>query len=153
LAHHIGSWGEYTEARGECFHAGWRLGIPGGSQLGLDQLRSGSASGSYSYEYRFCLCQSASKLTLVLDYLADNSAKVFLNGTQVQATTGIQNFKLPIKNYTYSGGVGGSNPAKPGINVIKIEVSNDSGVTGLLAKLKLLSPAGGYSAVPSGAAQ
>jgi hypothetical protein len=118
--------------------AGWGT-VPGASWISVNPSR-GSVAGDYVYEYSFCLCATATAPSLSLSFLADNGARVLLNGRQIYATTGDGNFKAPPKTITYSGSA--SDWVIPGTNTLRIVVHNDSSVTGLSASLKVTAPGG-----------
>jgi hypothetical protein len=108
----------------------WTNVLPGSSWVSMDSKGGNGDVGEYAYEFTFCLCRAGSH-TLNLSFLADNGAKVFLDSTQVFATTGIYNFKFPpqVVSHTWSGG--------PGTNTLRIVVRNDGNVSGLDAVLKI----------------
>lgn len=111
-------------------YAGWQSpSLPGSSWVSSDANRGG-ASGDYSYEFAFCLCKDG-KHALSLSFFADNGASVFLDNTQIFATTGSYNFNGAAKvvNYSWSG--------SQGISTLRIVVRNDSGPSGLNAVLRV----------------
>ncbi|MBY0506408.1 MAG: hypothetical protein K2X03_20985 [Bryobacteraceae bacterium] len=122
--------------------AGWGS-IPGASWISID-ANGGNASGSYEFVYAFCLCPGARNLNIVLDYLADNGVQIYLNNKLLTSTTGDRNFVAPPKNLNYSTVVG-SGDAVVGTNRIRMVVSNEGSVTGLLARLQLIAPGGACS--------
>lgn len=114
-------------------YPGWKNPpLPGSSWVSLDANHGSmpGAAGDYTYEFTFCLCK-AGQHTLNLSYYADNGATVFLNTTQIDATTGSSNFtgSPRVKNYTWSGGLG--------TNKLRIVVRNNEGPTGLNAILRI----------------
>lgn len=111
-------------------YPGWQNpALPGSSWVSTDAGRGG-ATGDYTYEFSFCLCKDG-KHELSLSFYADNGATVFLDNTQISATTGSYNFNGAAKvvNYVWSGG--------PGVGKVRIVVHNDSGPTGLNAILRI----------------
>ena len=81
-------------------------------------------AGDYTYRLSFKLCSGFTAPDLKLDLLADDAAKLFLNG-QPLAGTGVANFTTPT---TWT-----ANPAhfKAGDNHLDIVVHNDAVVTGI----------------------
>jgi len=108
-------------------YGGWAAPIGASSWVSVDSSR-GIATGDYTYEYIFCACKTGNSLKLA--FYADNGAKVYLNGTQIFATTGSYNFTGTPKGGAYSGSA-----FVPGTNTLRIVVHNDSSVTGLDAVL------------------
>jgi len=108
-------------------YSGWHAPIGASSWVSVNSSR-GSLAGDYTYEYTFCACKTGNGLNL--SFYADNGAVVFLNGTQIFATTGSYNFTGAAKGGAYSG------PAFVlGTNTLRIVVHNDGSVTGLDAVL------------------
>ena len=111
-------------------YPGWKNpALPGSNWVSINP-QAGNLPGNYTYEFPFCLCKEGKHL-LNLSFYADNGAKVFLNNTQIFATTGISNFTGAPKVVTYSWASG------PGTNILRIVVNNQSLVTGLDAVLKI----------------
>lgn len=117
-------------------YAGWQNPtLAGSSWISIDANRGGLA-GNYTYDFPFCLCGNG-KHQVNLSFYADNGATVLLNGTQIFATSGINNFNgAPnVVNYGWSGG--------PTQGTLRIIVSNQSSVTGLDAVLKITGASAG----------
>jgi hypothetical protein len=111
-------------------YPGWKSpSLPGSSWVSVAS-GYGSAPGNYTYEFTFCLCREG-KHALSLSFFADNGATVYLNNTQIFATTGDYNFKAPVQTVNH-GWVGG-----PGVNKLRIVVRNAGGPTGLDATLNI----------------
>ena len=111
-------------------YPGWQSpSLPGSSWVSTDANRGG-APGDYTYEFSFCLCKDG-KHALSLSFYADNGAVVFLDNTQIFATTGSYNFNGAPKVVNYSW------PSAAGISKVRIVVHNDSGPTGLNAVLRV----------------
>ena len=103
--------------------------LPGSSWISVDANR-GNLPGDYTYVFPFCVCNEGKHL-LSLSFYADNGAKVFLNNTQIFATTGVNNFSGAPKTVSHSWASG------PGQNILRIVVSNQGSVTGLNASFKI----------------
>jgi hypothetical protein len=116
-------------------YSGWAGPIAGSSWVSVDANR-GNTAGDYTYEYTFCVCREKGA-ALNLSFYADNGAKVYLNGTQIYATAGPLNFKVPVKV------VPTQTALFPGTNTLRIVVWNESIVTGLDALLKVTNARGG----------
>ena len=111
-------------------YPGWQNPpLPASSWVSTDANR-GSLPGDYTYVFPFCVCK-AGKHLLNLSFYADNGAKVFLNNTQIFATSGVNNFSGAAKVVSYSWA------SSPGQNILRIVVSNQGSVTGLNAKLNI----------------
>jgi hypothetical protein len=111
-------------------YPGWKNPpLPGSSWVSVD-ANQGSLPGNYTYEFTFCLCRDG-KHELNLSFFADNGATVYLNNTQIFATSGDYNFKPPVQVVNY-GWVGGA-----GTNKVRIVVRNAGGPTGLDAVLSI----------------
>jgi hypothetical protein len=111
-------------------YPGWNSpSLPGSSWVSV-AANYGSSPGNYTYEFTFCLCRDG-KHALSLSFFADNGATVYLNNTQIFATSGDYNFKSPMQvvNYGWAGG--------PGVNRLRIVVRNAGGPTGLDAALNI----------------
>ena len=121
-------------------YSGWAGPIAGSSWVSVDANR-GDTPGYYTYEYTFCVCREKPKAALDLSFYADNGATVYLNSTQIFATSGNHNFSGPPPRVvvpTYTG------PALfLGTNTLRIVVWNESIVTGLDAVLKVTGARGG----------
>jgi hypothetical protein len=116
-------------------YSGWAAPIGSSKWVSVDPSR-GSAAGDYTYEYTFCACKPDNSLRL--GFYADNGAKVFLNSTQIFATSGSYNFTGAPKGGPYSG------PAfVAGTNTLRIIVHNDGSVTGLDAVLSVMGAGAG----------
>jgi hypothetical protein len=105
-------------------HPAWAI-IPGTQWIAAAQY---GPNGLYIYQYCFCLDPRFKNATLTLDLLADDSATVWLNGTQVGATPSGWAFLNPPTHVFVT------NQAlfKPCENCIEITVTNSGGVvTGL----------------------
>lgn len=111
-------------------YPGWQSPALAGSSWVSPDSNYGSAAGDYVYEFAFCLCKQG-KQALGLSFYADNGAKVFLNNTQIFATSGSTNFYGVAKSVNYSW-VG-----SPGPNKLRIVVRNNEGPTGLSAVLSI----------------
>jgi hypothetical protein len=107
--------------------------LPGSSWVSVN-ANHGSPPGNYTYELTFCLCRDG-KHALKLSFFADNGATVYLNNTQIFATSGDYNFKPAVQSVNYSW-VGG-----PGTNKVRIVVRNAGGPTGLNAVLNITGAA------------
>lgn len=118
-------------------YSGWQT-LPGSSWISIDANR-GNLGGDYTYDFPFCLCKEG-KHSLSLSFYADNGATVFINGTQIFATTGVYNFTGAPKVVNYSWASG------PGPNTLRIVVSNQSSVTGLDAVLQIPGASAGRCA-------
>lgn|GEM_PF-2225659 len=117
-------------------YPGWQNPtLPGSSWISVDANR-GNLPGDYAYDFPFCVCGEG-KHQLDLSFYADNGAKVFLNNTQIFATSGINNFNGAPKMVSYSWASG------PGPNVLRIVVSNQGSVTGLDATLQITGATAG----------
>jgi len=117
-------------------YSGWAGPITGSSWVSVDPNR-GSDAGYYTYEYAFCVCSL--KPALSVSFYADNGAKVFINSTQIYATTGNHNFSgAPKGPPTYTGSA-----LVPGTNTLRIVVWNEGSVTGLDAFVKIAGASAG----------
>jgi hypothetical protein len=126
-------------------YSGWQSPtLPGSSWISVDANR-GSLPGNYAYDFPFCVCDGG-KHQLNLSFYADNGAQVFLNNTQIFATSGVYNFNGAAKvvNYNWAGG--------PGQNILRILVSNQGSVTGLDAVLQITGATAGRCGRAVGAA-
>ncbi|MDB4951509.1 MAG: hypothetical protein JWM27_4158 [Gemmatimonadetes bacterium] len=92
---------------------------------------SGStAPGTYVYELRFCLCKAFEAPAITFRMLADDRATVFLNGTQVLQQPAANSVN---PNFSTIAGASVAGPFVPGINVLRVVVTNDSnGPTGFV---------------------
>jgi hypothetical protein len=108
-------------------YPGWANPIGSSSWVSVNAQR-GSQAGDYTYEYTFCVCR---KGELRLRFYADNGATVYLNGTQIFATTGNMNFTGPPKVVTNGAAL------VSGTNTLRIVVHNEGSVTGLDAVLNV----------------
>jgi hypothetical protein len=120
-------------------YPGWSP-IAGASWISAD-ANSGSqrGAGNYVYEYTFCLSAGAKGANLTLNFLADNGATVYLNNQQIFATSGNRNFIAPPRTVTYANSAGW---IIPGMNKVRIDVANESSVTGLAATLNVRADCG-----------
>jgi hypothetical protein len=109
-------------------HSAWAAPWGGTSWISVNAGRgAGTSPGDYTYEYVFCVCRKGPALTL--NFAADNGAKIYLNGTQIHATTGSNNFSHP-QPVSYNG------PAfVQYTNSLRIVVNNEGGPTGLIANV------------------
>jgi hypothetical protein len=101
----------------------WGL-LSGSSWIGpnLTAGTEGGEPGDYIYELAFCLCSDFSNAQLTVTGLADNSAKVYLNGSLLTTFPG----------FSGSGtSASASGPFVGGINQVKVELNNIGSQTGL----------------------
>ena len=118
----------------------WALPAGGpGSFVGPPTGKGDNPSGTYVYELRFCLCETPEAAVLTLKVLADNGAKLFVNGALI-GQTGAYPYGHVAAN-AFNGTIG-QPQLKPGANVVRVEVTNQNGPTGLYASAVLNAKAG-----------
>lgn len=101
--------------------------IPGTQWIGPDTTLGGAVNGVYKYKTCFCLKPAFGKATLNVSLLADDKAEVFLNDVSI-GTTPPAKFVNPPATFTTSD----PQLLVPGINCIRVDVTNSFGVaTGL----------------------
>ena len=81
-------------------------------------------NGTYVFQTCFCVKEDARNVRLVFDILADDRARVYVNGTQVGATPLSWAFKNPANHIDTNI----TSLIKPGRNCIKVEVDNTNNV-------------------------
>jgi hypothetical protein len=101
--------------------------------ISLEANRGRSVPGLSTLRFESCFCvgDRASAAQLDLQLRADDSARVFLNGSPIGGPGGSFQSASPLAVHL-TGPVGGSGPFKSGQNCLRVEV-DDSGrvVTGL----------------------
>ena len=100
----------------------------------VDFTQVGVPRGPYEYELKFCLCPGFSNAKIDFKGLADDKARVFLNGTELTRIAG------PSSPPTT---VAATGPFLPGSNILKVVVDNiRNDVTGLNINGSITATAG-----------
>lgn len=106
---------------------GWDI-VPGHQWVSASQAADATGSAvDYTYQLCFCLCSDFQNANLSFTLLADNDAKVLLNGTQVWATPASTAFKKPP---TGPPPITDQSLFRPGSNCLTVVVHNQGSFTG-----------------------
>lgn len=114
---------------------GWFV-MSGSNWIGptVDFTQVGVRRGSYEYQLKFCLCPGFSNAKIDLKGLADDNARVFLNGTPLNPAIAGPSSATPIA---------ATGPFFPGSNILKVVVNNiNNDVTGLNINGSITATAG-----------
>ncbi len=109
----------------------WASALPQSAWISVLPDRGDSIAGltTLQFENCFCIGNGAQSASLDLDVRADNSATVYLNDVKVAGPDGAFN-GAPLAVHV-TGPVGGDGPFRSGRNCLRVDVSDDGGVTGL----------------------
>ena len=105
-------------------HAGWDGPLGTSQWISSYPSASNDTNGTYIFQTCFCVKEDARNVRLIFDILADDRARVYLNGTQVGATPASWGFKDPANHIDTNI----TQLIKPGRNCIRVEVDNTNNV-------------------------
>lgn len=102
----------------------WAGPLPNSQWMSSYPSASNDTNGAYRFETCFCLKDGAGKVKFVCDLLADDMARVYVNGTQIGTTPAGWAFLNPPTHLD----VDITQYVRPGKNCIQVEVVNTSNV-------------------------